>query len=133
MGATNPRPSAERFADLLAPLISFVLFGYYGFLAGLETADSSGATVPLWLGSVWILRIVTILFAATIGLALLDHPWSELAYSVAGLASTLGLLVILVWDQLDTANRTAFHPLLLVVFILWNGFGSISSLRRAMA
>lgn len=132
MGATNPSPSADRFADLLAPLISLALFGYYGFFAGLETADSSGATVPLWLGAVWILRLVTLLFAATIALALTKSERSELAYGAAGLAATLGLLVILVWDQLDTANRTAFHPLLLVVFILWNGFGSISTLRAAL-
>jgi len=132
MAESTPRPVADRMGDLLAPLISAVLFGYYGFFAGLDTSDASGATVPLWLGSVWILRIVTVLFAATIALALKDHPWSELAYGAAGLAATLGLLVILVWDQLDTANRTAFHPLLLVVFVVWNGFGSISTLRAAL-
>jgi hypothetical protein len=132
MAASTPRSAADRLGDLLAPLISLVLFGYYGFLAGLDTADSSGTTVPLWLGSVWILRVVTILFAATIVLALQAHPWSELAFGAAGLAATLGLLVILAWDQLDTSNATVFHPLLLAVFIIWNGFGSISTLRAAL-
>lgn len=131
MGASNPDHRTGRTADLLAPLLSAAIFGYYGFLAGLETSDANGV-VPLWLGSVWILRIAAILFASCIGLALLDNAWSEAAYGGAGLLAAAGLLAILVWDQLDTANATAFHPLLLLVFAIWNGFASVSTLRAAL-
>jgi hypothetical protein len=134
MNERNPAPDLERSADVFGPLISAVLFGYYGFLDGTvrQTADSAGKTVLLWLGTLWILRVSALLFAASTVLALRNDRKTDLLYGLASLLATLGLLVILLWDSADTEYQTVFHPLILLVCIVWNGYGSIQTLRSAL-
>lgn len=124
----------EESPDPFAPALSALIFGYYGFLDSTirDTTDGSGATVALWLGSLWILRVTAVLFAACVALALLRTRAAALAYGAVGLLSALGLLTILVWDQLDTKYFFAAHPLILLVCVLWNGWSSVASLRRAL-
>jgi hypothetical protein len=125
----------EEAPDPFGPALSALIFGYWGFLDSTvaDTVDDSGATVPLWLGALWILRGTAVLFAVCVGLALLRTRPAAIAYGAVGLLSALGLLAILVWDQLDTKYFFAAHPLILLVCALWNGWASVSSLRRSLA
>ena len=124
--------------DPLAPLISLAVFGYYGFLNS-TTADitnSAGEIVPLWVGSLWILRACAVLFAACAVLAFAKKPsvapWGLLAYGIVGAFATLGLLAILVWDQLDREDAFACPPIILLILVVWNGYSSAMTLRDAL-
>jgi len=126
------RPAHRFEPDVLGPLLSAAIFGYFGFLSGTtsQVTNSAGDTVPLWVGSLWILRLSTVLFAGAAGLAMARAPIAGLASGFAGLAATLGLLVILVWDQLDTQYMFACPGWLLAIFIAWNGYHSVRTVRE---
>lgn len=130
----RPQDTSPSTSDAFGPLIAAAVFGYYGFIDSTvsQTADNSGKTVALWVGSLWIIRVAALLFAVSVGLAFRNDRRSDLAYAVGTLVATLGLVVILVWDQLDTTYQTAFHPLILVLCIVWNGYSALTALRAAL-
>lgn len=129
-----PDAAAGRGADVLGPLLATVVFGFYGFLSTLTsvTTDADGNTVALWVGSLWILRGSTILFLVATVLAIMRTRHATLASGIAGMLATVGLAAILIWDQLDTVYYFACPPLILLVFIAWNGFTSFLTLRDAL-
>lgn len=130
----RPTPASDHTADAFGPLISALIFGYYGFLDSTvrDTTDDAGNTVLLWLGSLWILRISALLFLASTALAFRNDRKTDLLYGASSILATLGLLVILIWDQADTQYQTVFHPIILLLCIAWNGYGSIQTLRSAL-
>lgn len=134
MDARPSAPGPDSRVDAFGPLLSAVLFGYFGFLSAdvRQTADDAGNTVLLWVGTLWIVRISTVLFAASAALALGGDRRTDLVYGASSLLATAGLAAILVWDQLDTEYQTVFHPLILLICIAWNGYGSIQTLRDAL-
>lgn len=132
MHEPNPAFATDRAPDLFGPLLSTAIFGYYGFLAGLNTTDGAGVSIGLWLGTLWILRAAAVLFLLSALLALRGDRRTNLLYGGAGLIATAGLAAILVWDQIDTNYSLVFSPILLVLFIAWNGYGSIMTLRDAL-
>jgi hypothetical protein len=132
MDENRSTPSHRPAPDVLGPLISAAIFGYFGFLSDTtsQVTNSAGETVPLWIGALWILRLSTLLFAGAAGLAMARIPMAGLASGVAGLAATLGLLVILVWDQVDRQHYFACPGWLLAIFIVWNGYHSVRTVRE---
>ena len=134
MDERNPVLEPSRNADVFGPLVSAAIFGYYGFVDATvrQTTDSAGKTVLLWLGSLWILRVTTLLFMGSTVLAFRNDRKTDLLYGAGSLLATLGLAVILVWDQVDTNYQTVFHPLILLVCIVWNGYGAVQTLRAAL-
>ena len=130
----RPAPDSPHSADAFGPLISAVLFGYYGFLDSTvrDTTDDAGNTVLLWVGTLWILRISALLFAASTALAFRNDRKTDLLYGASSLLATLGLLVILAWDQADSEYQTVFNPIILLICIAWNGYGSVQTLRSAL-
>ncbi len=121
----------SRNRDVLGPLISTAFFGYYGFVFGLQTADDSGATVPLWIFSLWMLRIATLTFAVSLVLSFSKASAANMVYGAAGILGTFGLAAILIWDMLDPVHASFTSPLLLIIFIAWNGYFSFLTLRDA--
>ncbi|MEY3143242.1 MAG: hypothetical protein RLY21_1735 [Planctomycetota bacterium] len=135
--STHENRSAGGFGsapDVLAPLLSTAIFGYYGFLSGTtaDTTDADGNTVPLWIASLWILRLATILFLGSTIVAVMRTQRATLIHGLAGGLATLGLATILIWDQLEPAYDFACPPLILLVFIVWNGFTSFLTVREAL-
>lgn len=124
--------------DPLSPLISLAVFGYYGFLNSTTAviANDAGEIVPLLVGSLWILRVCAVLFAVCAGLAFAKKQpmgsWSLLAYGIVGAFASLGLLAILVWDQLDQQYFFACPPLILLILVVWNAYSSAMTLRDAL-
>ncbi|MFM7260845.1 MAG: hypothetical protein ACKO3W_09615 [bacterium] len=119
-------------SDGFAPLLSAVIFGYYGFLAGLDTHGSDGEPIALWITFVWVLRAATVLYAACAVLAWRGRPGAELAYGVVSALATAGLAAVFVWD-IASPDNTAVHPLIMVVLLLWNGYGAYGSIRAGLA
>jgi hypothetical protein len=134
MDERRPAPASEHSADAFGPLISALIFGYYGFLDSTvrDTTDDADNTVLLWLGTLWILRVSALLFLASTVLAFRNDRKTDLLYGASSMLATLGLLVILVWDQADTQYQTVFHPIILLLCIAWNGYGAIQTLRSAL-
>jgi hypothetical protein len=133
----HARPADESSSrgtpiDPVGPLISCVLFGYYGFFAGLLTTDNSGATVPLFVAFVWTLRVAAILFAACACMSFIPVRRGELWAGLAGVIATAGLLGILIWDALDNVYQVACPTWLLAILVIWNGFTSVRALRDTL-
>jgi hypothetical protein len=137
MSTTSPPPAAPRTPtdargpDVIGPIISAALFGYYGFVAGLSTHGSAGEPIALWLAFVWVLRVAALIFGISTVLALLRNPKTDLLYGAGGLFATAALAGVLVWDLVDP-NSLAVSPIILVILIVWNGYSSIQTLRDAL-
>lgn len=127
----STRHATRQPADLFGPLISTVLFGYYGFLAGLDTHGSAGEPIALWIAFVWVLRISAVLFAICLVLAVRGNPRELLWYGVSGAIATAGLAGVFAWDFADP-NSLAVSPLILLIFIAWNGYSSFATIRDAL-
>ncbi len=132
-------PSARSLAsrraapDLLSPLISLVLFGYYGFVSSTtsDLTNENNETVALWLAFLWSMRVVALLFAGCVVLALTKHAAAHLALGICGLVATATLATLGLWDASDTNYQLACPTLLLWIFVAWNGYASITTLRES--
>ena len=130
MHESTPQPIRQP-ADLFGPLLSTVLFGYYGFVAGLDTHGSAGEPIALWIAFVWVLRVSAVLFAACFVLALRGNPRELLWYGVSGAIASAGLAGVFLWDLVDP-NSLAVHPVLMLIFIAWNGYSSFATIRDGL-
>jgi hypothetical protein len=134
MANPAPQPNARTSSppDVLAPLLSAVVFGYYGFLFGLETHGSDGNPVALWITFLWVLRLAAVLYVGCLVLAARGRPGSELAYGLASAFATAGLAAVFVWD-VTSPDGVAIHPILLLVLIVWNGYCAGTAIRDGLA
>ena len=130
------RPSARDFddrgPDVLGPLLSAAIFGYFGFFTGLQSDDGSGTVVPLFLTTVWVLRVSALLFLAAAVIAILGKSRAGLFAGIVGAIATLGLVVVTAWSMLDPDRDIAVNHLIMILCILWNAYSSFSSIRSAL-
>lgn len=125
------RPQRSEFVhrlDLFAPLLTALSAGYYGFLAGLATADAGG-TVPLWIAFVWVLRAAFALSLLAILACFVPSARARMLYFASAAVLSLGCGGILVWDLLDATHAVAAHPILLAILAVWNGWAAWTTLR----
>ncbi len=125
-------PQKAPAPDIFGPLIGTVLFGYYGFLAGLDTHGSDGNPVALWITFVWTLRAATILLAISTVLAMRNAPRSTLTYGIAVALAAAGLAAVFLWDTVSP-DSLAIHPVILLLLVVWNGYCAISAIRDGLA
>lgn len=128
--AQTPRKAPAP--DVFGPLIGTVLFGYYGFLAGLDTHGNDGNPVALWITFVWMLRAATVLLAISTVLAVRKAPRSTLAYGIAVALAAAGLAAVFLWDTISP-DSLAIHPVILLVLVVWNGYCAVSAIRDGLA
>lgn len=131
---TRPGPQGfdDRGPDVLGPLLSAAIFGYFGFFTGLQTDDGSGTTVPLYLATVWVLRLSALLFLAAAVIAILGKQRAGLYAGIAGALATLGLVVVTAWSMLDPERDIAVNHLIMIICILWNAYSSFVGIRSAL-
>ncbi|MDI9403490.1 MAG: hypothetical protein QM516_06415 [Limnohabitans sp.] len=118
--------------DIFSPLISAAIFGYYGFLNDTVrdvTDDQTGQTVPLWIGFLWSMRLVALLFVLSVVMALRRTRGSLFVSGLGGMLAALLLAAFAVWDAMDQQYMLAAPGWLLVLFAAWNGYASAGSLR----
>jgi hypothetical protein len=129
--STQPARKAPA-PDIFGPLIGTVLFGYYGFLAGLDTHGSDGNPVALWITFVWTLRGATVLLALSTVLAIRNAPRSMLAYGISVALATASLAAVFLWDTMSP-DSLAVHPVILLVLVVWNGYCALTAIRDGLA
>ena len=116
--------------------ISAGLFGYFGF--GNSWAHQYTTTNPPVLLTMvvllkWTLRIGAICFAGAGLLAAAGSMLGPLVNGVAGLATALLLLIVAVWEFTNPQGYYSGVPaILLVVFAIWNGYGSWMGLQAIL-
>lgn len=133
----DPRRSGDLGSvDVLGPLLSAAIFGYYGFFFGLSTDDGAGNTVPLFLATVWALRVAAVLFAAELVVAFLGAfagiPRGGLIAGALGGVATLVLAIVTVWSIADPNWDIAINHLIMIICVLWNGYASIRAIREEL-
>jgi len=121
--------------DPFGLIISVLLFGYFGFFAGLSTvAALGGPTIPLFAFFLWSLRLCAIGFLIALALhAAKRFLESTLVAGAVGVLSALAFLIAALWDLLDQNYALAISPVLLLIFAAWNGYVSWGSLRSVLA
>ncbi len=112
---------------------STILFGYFGFFMGLTANSTSGAFVFFFAALLWTLRISAIGFLASALVTFVQPLFGNLLYSVVGLLSAAGLLLVGVMDIVDAQNSAALPPVLAFLFAGLNGYTSWAGLQAVKA
>jgi hypothetical protein len=124
----------QRSAALASPaimLISAAIFGYFAW--SVLPTGPNGQVVPLFALLDWTLTVSAIAFAAS-GLVAFARPrLGNLLFGVVGLIGAGLFVVIAVMDLANASLAVAVHPVLLLVFAAWNGYGSWSGLQALRA
>lgn len=118
------------FASPVVMLLSAAIFGFFGFYA-LKPFNVRGEPILFMVLLTWTLRISAVLFLLSAVLVLAKHVVGNLLYSLTGVVGAGLLVVVAIMDFTDTDNQTV-HPLLLLLFAAWNGYGSWSALRSIL-
>jgi hypothetical protein len=117
---------------LAGPFVMFIsaaIFGYFGFFFGLTSTTTAGNVVFFFGLLLWTLRIAAIGFLLS-GLLTFAAPLAgNLLYSVTGLLSAAGLVLVGIMDLADAQRAAAISPVLAFLFAAWNGYGAWSGLR----
>ena len=121
-------------SEIFFMIISAVIFGYFGFATAWPqyTAAQPPQLIPMVVVLKWTLRAGAAAFALSALLAVLGSILGAMLYSIAGLITAGLFLVVAVWDVTSPFN-SGIHWILLVIFALWNGFGSWNGLRAVLA
>lgn len=129
----NQSRSGPNFAGPTIMIISAVLFGYFGFFAGMTSATAGGQVVLFYAILLWTLRIGAIGFALSAGLSFILPLIGNLVYALFGIGTSIGLVIVAVMDIADTSHIAAIPPFWAFLFAAWNGYGSWMSLREIVA
>ena len=131
-----PATSQSR-SDIFFMLISAGIFAYFGFgssWAHKYTMTQPPQLLPMVSLLEWTLKSGAIAFGASAILAMIGQRLGDLLYAVAGLLTAVIFVVVAIWEWTNPQGYYSGMPaLLLVIFALWNGFGSWSSLRELLS
>ena len=119
-----------------AMFISAAIFGFFGFLY-LNTlpASNDGLPIPCHNLFVWVLRGSAAAFALSAIVTMAHARAGQWMYAVLGLLSAVGMLAALWWDIRDPDHSIlVMYPMVVVpIFAIWNGWGSIVAIRALLA
>lgn len=113
-------------------LLSAAIFGYFGFgMSWTHYSIFNGSFVLFFALLDYTLKGSAIAFLAAGLLTFVKPLPGNLLYGLAGVIGAALLLVVAAMDFMDK-QHTAISPLLLLIFVAWNGFSSFAGLREAM-
>ncbi len=107
--------------------LSAALFGYFGF--SMQARASDGQLVLFFAILMWTLRGSCVCFALSALLYMIAPMAANLLFAVAGVVGAVLFLVVAIMDVADDKYAAAIPPVLLLIFVAWNGYGSWNSLR----
>lgn len=115
-------------------LISAGILAYFGF--GGSWAHKYTTTQPPQLLTMvavleWTLKAGAIAFGLSALLAMIGQRLGSILYAVAGIATAVVFITVAIWEWTNPQGYYSGIPaILLLIFALWNGYGSLSSLRE---
>jgi hypothetical protein len=112
--------------------LSAAVFGFFGFTFSWNHIGVNNQFLLFVALLEWTLKGSCLVFALSGALALVKPAAGNLLYAFGGLAGAAMFLVVAVMDWLDS-QHTALHPVVLLLFAAWNGYGSWTGLRAVLA
>ena len=126
----------ETRSDIMFMLISAAIFAYFGYgfsWAHKYTTTQPPQLLPMVVLLEWTLRGGAIAFGASAVLVLAKSGAADLLYTITGLITAVIFVIVAIWEWTNPQGYYSGVPaILLIIFALWNGFGSLSSLREMM-
>ncbi|MDY7109916.1 MAG: hypothetical protein SYC29_14890 [Planctomycetota bacterium] len=120
-------------ADVFFMIISALLFAWFGFRAGWAHQYTTTQPPQLLVMVVilkWTLRIGAILFGLSALQTIMGLLTGEVLYSLTGLVTAIIFIVVAIWEWTNPQGYySGVSPFLLVIFAVWNGYGSLLGLR----
>lgn len=135
----NPRPivpTTSARSNIVMMVISAAIFAYFGWFAQIawNTPGVTGQVVLFRVMLGWTIRIAAIAFGASALIALVAPVIGNVIFAIVGLLSAILFVVIAIMDLLDPQHGIfAYAPIILILFALWNGYGSWTSLTEVIA
>ena len=122
----------HRTHNLTGPammLLSAAIFGYFGFATSWAHYSPRTGEFLLFVALLeWTLKGSALAFVASAILAFVQPVLGSFVFGVAGLVGAILFVVIAGMDYVDK-QHASLHPVLLLVFAAWNGYGSLTGLR----
>ena len=114
-------------------LISGGIFAYFGFgssWAHQYTTTTPPVLIPMIVLLEWSLKGGAIAFGISALISFTGSVFGPLLYAIVGLITAVIFAVVAVWEWTNPNGYFSGVPaILLIIFAVWNGFGSYSSLR----
>jgi hypothetical protein len=129
MSKSNP---SMGFAGPGIMLLSAALFGYFGFGITWLTTGNGGQFLFYVALMEWTLKISSIGFLVAALITFGKPLIGNLLYSIVGLLGAIAFAIVLALDLLDPQHMTV-TPILLIIFVAWNGYGSWMGLKEVLA
>jgi len=133
----NRNAGIDTRSQIFFMLISGGIFAYFGFAstwAHQYTTTTPPQLLPMVVLLKWALRGGAIAFGVSALIALTGSLLGPLLYAVVGLITAVIFAVVAVWEWTNPQGYYSGVPaILLIIFALWNGFGSYSSLREILS
>jgi hypothetical protein len=124
-------------SEILFMLISAGLFAYFGWGVSWVhkyTTTQPPQLLPMVVLLQWTMRGGAIAFGLAALISMLGSSIGSFVYAGAGLATAVIFLIVAIWEWTNPQGYYSGVPaILLLVFAVWNGYGSWSSLREALA
>jgi hypothetical protein len=126
-------------SETIYMVISALLFAYFGFGGSWAHQNTMATTTQPShvLGMVvmlkWTLRAGAITFGVAALLSTLGSTLGPLLYALGGLVTAVLFGIVAIWEWTNPQGYYSGVPaILLIIFALWNGFGSWASLREML-
>jgi hypothetical protein len=131
-------PSASNaHSDIVFMLVSAAAFAYFGFASSWAhqyTNTTPPVLIPMIVVLKWTLRGGAIAFLLAALLSMVKPSLGSLVYSVVGLATAALFIVVAIWEWTNPQGYySGVPPVLLVLFAIWNGYGSWAGIRDLLA
>ncbi len=123
-----------RFAGSFVMLFSAAIFGLFGFSRDWSAPFPDGKVVLFMVLLGWTLKVSAAMFLASGVLCFVKPIAGHLLYALTGVAAAGLFVVVVVMDVTDDDHD--FMPpigwMVLLLFAVWNGYGSWVSLRSIL-
>jgi hypothetical protein len=130
----------EMRSEPIYMVISALLFAYFGFGGSwahqntVPTATQPSQMLGMVVLLKWTLRAGALTFGTAALLSMLGSNLGPLLYAVGGLVTAVLFGIVAIWEWTNPRGFYSGVPaILLIIFALWNGYGSWASLRQMLA
>ncbi len=122
-----------RLAGPFVMLFSAAIFGFFGFSRDWSAPFPDGKVILFMVVLGWTLKVSAAMFLVSGGLSFVRPIAGHLLYALTGVAAAGLFVVVVVMDVTDTTHMVMpYGWVVLLLFAVWNGYGSWLSLRSIL-